>query len=209
MRAINSLWKAHHRFGRHTEPPRCPNRLWRRIGRLIELEQTPRLAIAFVLEGDQLHIADVRRFCGIEYPRIALIVNIPIGQFVLDAALDDFVIRDDFRVVHKDALEHLKGKFHGPDGGYNILQKITYGIVLGILLPLMVFTGLAISPGFEPAAPWMVDALGGRQSARSIHFIVAWALFAFFVLHIVLVIAAGPIKHIKEMITGGTREETS
>ncbi|HSJ79442.1 MAG TPA: cytochrome b/b6 domain-containing protein, partial [Erythrobacter sp.] len=63
----------------------------------------------------------------------------------------------------------------GSDGaqGYNPVQRILYGMVFGVLLPMMVITGLAISPGFEPAAPWLVDLLGGRQSARSLHFIVS------------------------------------
>ncbi|MEM6858167.1 MAG: cytochrome b/b6 domain-containing protein [Pseudomonadota bacterium] len=99
---------------------------------------------------------------------------------------------------------HLKGRFEAEDGAkYNILQKLTYGIVLGVLLPLMVFTGLAISPGFEPAAPWLVDALGGRQSARSLHFIAAFALFAFFVVHIVMVLLSNPVKQMWAMIAGG------
>ncbi len=86
---------------------------------------------------------------------------------------------------------------------YNSVQKLAYGVVLGIFLPLMIATGLAISPGFEPAAPWLVDLLGGRQSARSIHFIVAWALVAFFVFHIVMVLAGGAGKLVHDMITGG------
>ena len=73
--------------------------------------------------------------------------------------------------------------------GYNPVQRILYGLVFGVLLPLMVFTGLAISPGFEPAAPWLVDALGGRQSARSLHFIVSWAIFGFVVIHTALALA--------------------
>jgi len=72
------------------------------------------------------------------------------------------------------------------------------------MLPLMVFSGLAISPGFEPSAPWLVDLFGGRQSARSVHFITAFALLAFFVVHILLVLVTGPVKQIKDMITGGT-----
>lgn len=91
-------------------------------------------------------------------------------------------------------------------GGYNSVQKIVYGLVLGVLLPLMVFTGLAISPGFEPAAPWLVDALGGRQSARSLHFIAAWGLFGFVVLHLVMVLLSGPVKQVGAMITGGKSE---
>lgn len=103
-----------------------------------------------------------------------------------------------------EAKAHLKGRFEAEDGGkYNTLQKLTYGIVLGVLLPLMVFTGLAISPGFEPAAPWLVEALGGRQSARSLHFIAAFALFAFFVVHIVMVLLSNPVRQMWAMIAGG------
>jgi thiosulfate reductase cytochrome b subunit len=76
--------------------------------------------------------------------------------------------------------------------------------VFGVLLPLMVLTGLSISPGFEPAAPWLVDLFGGRQSARSVHFIAAWGIFGFFVIHIVLALIDWRL--IVEMITGGKRE---
>jgi thiosulfate reductase cytochrome b subunit len=85
--------------------------------------------------------------------------------------------------------------------GYNPVQKILYGGVFGVLLPLMVFTGLAISPGIEPAAPWLVDMLGGRQSARSLHFITSWAIFGFFVLHILLALTRWRL--ILGMIAGG------
>lgn len=108
-----------------------------------------------------------------------------------------------------DIREHLRGHFEPADGSYNVLQRVTYGLVLGVGLPMMVFTGLAMSPGFEAAAPWFVDLLGGRQSARSIHFIVAWGLFAFFVVHIVMVLVSGPIRQIGSMITGGNRKEAS
>jgi len=103
------------------------------------------------------------------------------------------------------ALASLRA--HSGDGagyGYNPVQRILYGMVFGVLLPLMVFTGLAISPGFQAAAPWLLDMLGGRQSARSLHFIAAWALFGFFVIHIVLALADWRL--ILEMFTGGKRE---
>ncbi len=94
----------------------------------------------------------------------------------------------------------------GSDGGargYNPVQKILYGAVFGVLLPLMLFTGLAISPGFEPAAPWLVEVLGGRQSARSLHFIAAWGIFTFVVIHLVLALANWRL--ILAMITCGKR----
>jgi thiosulfate reductase cytochrome b subunit len=91
--------------------------------------------------------------------------------------------------------------------GYNPVQKILYGGVFGVLLPLMLFTGLAISPGFQAAAPWLLDVLGGRQSARSLHFIAAWAIFGFFVIHLVLALTNWRL--ILEMFTGGRRDEAA
>lgn len=105
--------------------------------------------------------------------------------------------------IWDDVKEHLKLNFEHGEGKYNFLQKLSYGLVLGVFLPMMVFTGIAISPGMEPTFGWLVDLLGGRQSARSLHFIFAFALFAFFVVHVALVLLSGPIKQIGSMITGG------
>ncbi len=105
--------------------------------------------------------------------------------------------------IRHDIIQHLKLNFDHEGSKYNFLQKLAYGLVLGILLPGMIFSGLAISPGFEAAAPWLVDGFGGRQSARSIHFIFAWGIFAFFVVHVVLVLLSGPVRQIRDMITGG------
>ena len=98
-------------------------------------------------------------------------------------------------------------KAHSPGAGvhgYNPVQRILYGMVFGVLLPLMVFTGLAISPGFQAAAPWLLDVLGGRQSARSLHFIASWAIFGFVVIHLLLAIANWRL--ILAMITGGGKD---
>jgi len=100
---------------------------------------------------------------------------------------------------------HSGGAAH--TGGYNPVQRILYGMVFGVLLPLMLFTGLAISPGFQAAAPWLLDLLGGRQSARSLHFIAAWGIFGFFVIHIVLALIDWRL--ILEMFTGGRRSTES
>ena len=105
------------------------------------------------------------------------------------------------------SLRAHAGAEGGPQSGaqgYNPVQKILYGMVFGVLLPLMLFTGLAISPGFQAAAPWLLDVLGGRQSARSLHFLAAWGLFGFFGIHIVLALADWRL--ILEMVTGGRRE---
>ncbi|WP_073975697.1 cytochrome b/b6 domain-containing protein [Erythrobacter donghaensis] len=87
--------------------------------------------------------------------------------------------------------------------GYNPVQRILYGGVFGVLLPVMLLTGLAISPGVAGFAPWLVDVFGGRQSARSLHFIAAWGIFGFFVIHIVLALLDWRL--ILEMFTGGKR----
>jgi thiosulfate reductase cytochrome b subunit len=69
----------------------------------------------------------------------------------------------------------------------------------------MVLTGLAMSPAMSAAWPWLLDLFGGRQSARSIHFIVAFLLVLFFLVHIVMVILAGPFNELRSMITGRYR----
>jgi thiosulfate reductase cytochrome b subunit len=85
---------------------------------------------------------------------------------------------------------------------YNGLQKISYFGVIFLLIPLMIFTGLAMSPGMDAGWPWIVDVLGGRQTARSIHFIACWLLFGFFVVHILMVVLAGPINELRSMLSG-------
>lgn len=85
---------------------------------------------------------------------------------------------------------------------YNALQKLTYLIVIFLLLPLMVATGLTMSPGIDAGFPFLLDIFGGRQSARSIHFICAWTIVLFVVVHIVMVIVSGLWNNIRSMVTG-------
>jgi len=85
---------------------------------------------------------------------------------------------------------------------YNVIQKLTYLAVIAVLLPLMVLTGLSMSPGFNATAPGLVDVFGGRQSARTIHFLSASAIVLFVVVHLVLVVASGFWNNIRSMITG-------
>ncbi len=111
--------------------------------------------------------------------------------------------------IRADIAAHLRLRFNHGEGKYNFLQKLSYGVVLFILLPLMIGTGMAISPGSDAAFPWLTDLFGGRQSARSIHFIIAWSLFGFLVIHIVLVLLSGPVRQIGDMITGGRSDEAA
>ena len=108
--------------------------------------------------------------------------------------------------VRQDVAKHLRLDFHHEGTKFNFLQKLSYGLVLGIILPGMILTGMGISPGLDPVMAPVVDLLGGRQSVRSLHFLFAWALFAFFVLHVVLVLLSNPFRQVRDMITGGRNE---
>ncbi|HEV7157777.1 MAG TPA: cytochrome b/b6 domain-containing protein [Caulobacteraceae bacterium] len=85
---------------------------------------------------------------------------------------------------------------------YNVLQKLAYVAVIGVLLPLMVITGLSMSPGFDAFAPWLPGVFGGRQSARAIHFITANLIVLFVIVHLVEVVLAGVVNELRSMITG-------
>ncbi|WP_010411314.1 cytochrome b/b6 domain-containing protein [Citromicrobium sp. JLT1363] len=111
-----------------------------------------------------------------------------------------------WQAIRKDIFQHLRFDFSHGESKYNFLQKLAYGLVLGVLLPGMVLTGMAISPGMDAAFPWLLDIFGGRQSARSIHFLFAWGLFGFFVIHVALVLLTGPIGHLRSMTLGGDHQ---
>ena len=114
----------------------------------------------------------------------------------------------DIRALPRDLADHARLRFHHKRE-YNVLQKLSYAGVLLVLMPMMIATGLAMSPGFNAAAPWLADILGGRQTARTIHFIVMLLLVGFFVIHIVMVLAAGPINELRSIITGWYRTDAA
>src|SRR5262249_48240173 len=88
------------------------------------------------------------------------------------------------------------------DRHYNVLQKIVYLLVVFVLLPAMVLSGLTMSPAVTAAAPFLFDLFGGRQSARTIHFVTANLLVLFLFVHVFQVLATGAINHMRAMITG-------
>ncbi len=115
--------------------------------------------------------------------------------------------RRDWRTVPKSILDHLR--FRHPVGDeatrYNPLQKLAYLAVIFVLTPLIVLTGLSMSPQMDTVLGWWLSLIGGRQSARTLHF-VAMALFvAFILIHVVMVVYAGPINEMRSMITGRMR----
>jgi thiosulfate reductase cytochrome b subunit len=85
---------------------------------------------------------------------------------------------------------------------YNVLQRVTYLLVIFVLVPLVIWTGLAMSPGFNAAIPWAVNSLGGRQSARTLHFFVSIALVFFLIVHVAMVVLTGFASRMREMIVG-------
>jgi len=109
--------------------------------------------------------------------------------------------------IWHDVTQHARLRF--PTGAaalrYNVLQKLAYAAVLFVLLPLAIVTGLAMSPGMDAAWPWLTELWGGRQSARSLHFIAAFALVGFVLVHLVMVVLAGPFNEVRAMVTGRYR----
>jgi len=107
--------------------------------------------------------------------------------------------------VGHDFVEHLKLRFpRGADARrYHPLQKIAYGGTVCILLPLMVLTGLSMSPGINAAFGGVLPQLfGGRASARSIHFVTTSLVVGFIAVHVLMVMLAGPYNQLRSMITG-------
>lgn len=104
--------------------------------------------------------------------------------------------------ISADIRAHWRGQFARPGAKFNLLQKIAYALILFLALPLMVATGLAMSPAMDAIAPWLIDLFGGRQSARSLHFLLAWGLVLFTLGHVALVLLTGPVQQLRAMITG-------
>ena len=111
-----------------------------------------------------------------------------------------------WRGLARTVADHARLRFHH-QADYNVLQKLAYVVVLFGLLPLMVLTGLTMSPTMDAAWPWLLYLFDGRQSARMIHFICAFSLLGFFLVHIALVLLSGVFNNLRSMITGNYRIE--
>ena len=110
----------------------------------------------------------------------------------------------DLRRLPRDVLDHLRLRLpHGRS--YNVLQKLSYAFILIVVIPGMILTGLTMSPGMDSTWPWLLELFGGRQTARLLHFCGLLTIVAFFVVHIVMVVLAGPINELRSMITGWYR----
>ena len=97
------------------------------------------------------------------------------------------------------ALRHPKGE---EARRYNVLQKLAYVVILFVVGPLIVLTGLTMSPTLNTAFPWLLTIFGGRQAARTIHFIACFSFVGFIVIHVLQVILTGFFNNIRSMVTG-------
>ncbi len=111
---------------------------------------------------------------------------------------------DDWRGIGRSIVDHVRLKHpHGDQAlRYNILQRLAYLIAVLVFGVGIVLMGLAMSPRLDSVLGPLVGAVGGRQSARSIHFILAWAFVAFVLIHVFEVLISGAFNQLRGMITG-------
>jgi thiosulfate reductase cytochrome b subunit len=130
--------------------------------------------------------------------------------FVLWALVSGHFRRDllprgeDIAHLPREIVDHARLKFAHGDAArrYNALQKLTYFVVIFGLGPLVILTGLTMSPTMDAAFPFLPWIFGGRQTARTIHFICAFSFFGFFLIHIGMVVLSGTWNNLRSMITG-------
>lgn len=116
----------------------------------------------------------------------------------------------DIQHLPQEIADHARLRFPKGEAAkhYNALQKLTYFFVIFGLGPLIVLTGLTMSPTMDSAFPFLLFIFGGRQTARTIHFICAFSFVGFFLVHIVMVVLSGTWNNIRSMITGRYAIET-
>jgi thiosulfate reductase cytochrome b subunit len=167
------------------------------------------LPLPFVLDvpirgpGRYLHFlaAWISVFTGLAYVAIGLVSGHFGRSFVPQRG--DLTLRGMGAVVKGHLRRPRPDASASP--AYNVLQRLTYTTVVFVLMPLMVLTGLAMSPAVTSVVPAVVTMFGGQQSARTIHFFGTCALTAFVLAHIVLVWQSGFRAHMRPMITGRER----
>ena len=130
-----------------------------------------------------------------------------LGMWLVNALSSGHLWRDiivkprDLRELPGDIWNHMRLRFtHGRT--YSPLQKLAYFGVFAVAFPVIILTGLTMSPGMDAAWPWLLDLFGGRQTARTIHFFAMLAFVLFFIVHIAMVVLAGPFNELRSMITG-------
>ncbi|RYB04914.1 cytochrome b/b6 domain-containing protein [Lichenibacterium ramalinae] len=112
--------------------------------------------------------------------------------------------RADLAHTGQAIVDHVRLRFpHGENARrYNVLQKLAYAGVVFVALPLIVLAGWTMSPTLDSAFPFLTSLFGGRQTARTVHFVLAFALVGFVVVHVAMVLLTGVINNMRSMITG-------
>jgi len=189
-----------------------PRLYWGRYGANFDhaWAQLPRFP-AWVTIPAEYNLAISRRW----HLFFALVLAVSLLAFMIVSLLNRHVQRDlrvrrrDVSAAHlaADVRAHLAFRFHDPEapGEYNAFQKLSYVAVIFGALPLVILTGLALSPGMNAAWPWLLDVFGGRQSARSLHFIAMVAITGFTIVHLAMVVLAGWRNEVRSMLTGRWR----
>jgi thiosulfate reductase cytochrome b subunit len=110
----------------------------------------------------------------------------------------------DLRGIGNAVKDHLVLRHPKGDEAkrYNVLQKLAYMAVLFGLAPLIILTGLTMSPTIDTAFPWLLTIFGGRQAARTIHFIACFSFVGFILVHVSQVILTGFFNNMRSMVTG-------
>ncbi len=113
-----------------------------------------------------------------------------------------------WRAISGVIANHLRFKRPGEEESwsYNALQRLTYLLVIFVLFPLVIWTGLAMSPAVGSAFPLVVTVFGGQQSARTIHFFITIFLVAFLLVHVAMIFLSGFRNRMRAMITGRNKE---
>jgi len=104
------------------------------------------------------------------------------------------------KYLHRSPPDKLEEK------SYNVLQRVAYLVVIFVLFPLIIWTGLAMSPSFTGAFPATAWLIGGRQTARTLHFFLSWALVAFLIVHVAMIAISGFWRRMRAMTLGRARE---
>ena len=109
--------------------------------------------------------------------------------------------------IARDIVDHARLRFPKGEAAkrYHILQKLAYGGVVFVAVPAIILTGLGMSPGINAAWPFILDLTGGRASARSLHWIFSNLILAFLIVHLLMVLLAGPWNEMRSMISGKFR----
>jgi thiosulfate reductase cytochrome b subunit len=127
--------------------------------------------------------------------------------YLIGSLVNRHLVRDvvpsgpELRNIGTSIWNHLRLRVGG-ERGYNVLQKLAYLALIFLAVPCMVLAGMTLSPGLDAAFPWLLDLFGGRQTARTIHFIVATLLVLFVVVHVAMVLVSGAANNLRSMITG-------